>query len=425
MNKFLDTLEEKLVPIATKLDQNRYLSAVKDGFFAVMSFLIIGSIFLLFANMPINGYPEFMAKILGEGWKQYFLVPFFASMNIMTLYVVIGISRSLAESYDMNQEASVIGTLVAFLILTPFQAGESGLMIPAGAFSAEGLFLGIFTAIFTVEIMRKVTEKGWVIKMHPSVPENVSRSFSTLIPGLFVILFFGAIRIIFGMTDYGTIQNFIFTVLQTPLMALGDTLPARMILTVVEQLLWSFGLHGNNIAGGAMAPIYQTLTVQNAEATMAGLMPPNIITVQFNTNFVKVGGAGSTLGLVWLMATQAKSEQYKSLGKLSFAPAIFNINEPIIFGVPIVLNPLMIIPFFLAPLTLVVITYFAMYTGLVPYTSGVNIPWSTPPIISGLLITGWKGAVLQVVNILVATAIYYPFFKIIDEKAYAEENAEK
>lgn len=124
MNKFLDSLEEKLVPIATKLDQNRYLSAVKDGFFAVMSILIIGSIFLLFANMPINGYPEFMANILGEGWKQYFLVPFFASINIMTLYVVIGISRSLAESYDMNQEASVIGTLVAFLILTPFQVGN-------------------------------------------------------------------------------------------------------------------------------------------------------------------------------------------------------------------------------------------------------------------------------------------------------------
>ncbi|CAM3681837.1 PTS sugar transporter subunit IIC [Erysipelothrix urinaevulpis] len=425
MNKILDSLEQKLVPIASKLDQNRYLSAVKDGFFAVMSFLIIGSIFLLFANLPINGYPEFMTGLLGEGWKQYFLVPFFASMNVMTLFVMIGIARSLASSHNMDEESSIIGTLVAFLILTPFEAGESGLMLAASAFSAEGLFLGIFTAIFTVEIMRIITEKGWVIKMHPSVPENVSRSFSTLIPGLFVILFFGVIRLGFSFTSFQTIQNFIFTALQTPLMALGDTLPARMILTVVEQLLWSFGLHGNNIAGGAMAPIYQTLTVQNAEATMAGLLPPNIITVQFNTNFVKVGGAGSTLGLVYLMATQAKSEQYKSLGRLSFAPAIFNINEPVIFGVPIVLNPLMIIPFFLAPLTLVVITYFAMFTGLVPYTSGVNIPWSTPPIISGLLITGWRGALLQVVNILVATAIYYPFFKIIDQKAYDEENPQE
>lgn len=204
---------------------------------------------------------------------------------------------------------------------------------------------------------------------------------------------------------------------------LGSSLPALLLILIFEALLWSFGIHGSSIVNAVMTPIWLALTVENAEAFSQGLPLVNIINTQFYGNFIKLGGSGGTIGLAILCLLFAKSSQLKTLGRLSFAPGLFNINEPLTFGIPIVLNPLMIPAFILTPLILATISYSAMALGLVPYPNGTNIPWTTPPIFSGLLLSGWRGALLQMLNIAISTLIYLPFFRIVDQQAYAQELA--
>lgn len=395
MDKFLDVLQEKMGPIAYKLDSNRYLSAIKTGFFGAMPILIIGSVFLLFANLPIPGYADFMASIMGENWTTYFMVPYDMTMNIMTIFVVFGIAKDLAHHYKVDDLAAVVIAVVAFFILTPTIADTGGANgIPTSNLGASGLFVGMITAILAVEISRWVEQRGWTIKMPDSVPSNVARSFTALIPAFFVIVIFDLIRIGFSFTAYDTAQAFIFQILQTPLTVLGSSLPATIVVLLFEGLLWSFGIHGSNIVGAVMQPIWLSLTADNAAAFSAHEALPHIVNYQFYSNFIKVGGAGGTLGLAILCVFVAKSAQFKTLGKLAIAPGIFNINEPLIFGIPIVLNPVMMIPFIITPVVLAIVAYFAMATGLVDFTNGTNLPWTTPPIVSGFLLNGWRGALL-------------------------------
>ena len=424
MENLLNVLEEKLTPIAVKLEQNRYLSAVKNSFMSAMPLLIIGSFFILLAYLPINAYTEFMLNTFGADWQRMFTIPNNISMSMMTIYVVVGIGNELAKSYRLDSMAGIFAAMASFFVVTPMHAfAEEGLGIgiPLGNLGAAGLFVGILVAIIAVEIMRFTDKMGWKIKMPDSVPQNVSKSFSSLIPVALVIIFFNFVRIGFEQTSYGDVQTFIFNNLQTPLTALGSTLPATIVVLIIEGVLWSFGLHGANIVGSVMQPIWLTLTAENAAAVATGQVIPNIVNYQFYSNFVKVGGSGATFGLCLLLLFAAKSKQFRALGKLSIGPEIFTINESIIFGMPIVLNPIMIVPFLLTPLVLSIVAYFSMSTGLVPLTNGVNIPWTTPPVISGFLVSGRRGAVLNIVQIALSAAIYFPFFKIADNLAVKQE----
>ena len=186
-------------------------------------------------------------------------------------------------------------------------------------------------------------------------------------------------------------------------------------------LLFSLGLHGPNIVGAVTTPIWTALTIQNANAYAKGQPVPNIINAQFDGNFVRLGGTGATFGLIILLLFFAKSKQYKSLGKLAAAPSIFNINEPLIFGLPIVMNPIMMIPFIFSPIVFGGLTYLVVRLGLVPPANGINLPWTMPPVISGLFLSGWRGAVWQLVEIIISVGWYYPFFKVADKEAWLKE----
>lgn len=422
MDNAMEKLEMYMTPIAIKLDQNKYLSAIKDGFFGVTSILIVGSVFLLFSSLPINGYPEFMAGLFGPDWAQFFLIPYNMTMNLMNIYVMIGMARSLSKSYEVDDLGAMILTLVSFFIITPQTVDvNEAAAIPTGSLGASGLFLGMLTAIVATEIYRLVIQKGWVIKFPDSVPANVAIAFSALIPSLFIILIFTVVRLGFAMTPYGSANDFIFNILQKPLLSLGGSLGANLLAILLAQLLWSFGIHGANIVNSIMTPIRLALTVENAEAFQAGKELPNIMTSQFISYLPTMGGSGATLGLILLMLTMAKSKQVKTLGRLALAPGLFNINEPIIFGMPIVLNPIMIIPFILVPLISTVLSYAVMAIGLVPLTNGVNLPWTTPAPIGMFLVSGWRGGVWSIILMLLQAAMYYPFFRIVDNNAYALE----
>lgn len=235
---------------------------------------------------------------------------------------------------------------------------------------------------------------------------------------------FLVLRIVFSFTPFDTIQNFIYTLIQEPLTALGSGLPATIIAVLLIQVFWFFGLHGQIIINSVFDPIWYALNNENLQAFQAGQEIPNVVTKQFiDTFLVGMGGTGMTLAVIILILIIGRSRQMKELGKLGAPASIFNVNEPIIFGLPIVMNPLSLIPWILAPVVVTIITYFAMSTGIVPKPAGIIVPWTTPPLLSGFLATGnaWQGAVLQAFNLIVVMIIWWPFLKIIDKSYYENE----
>lgn len=422
MNEFFDKMSQILMPFAMKISTNRYLTAIKEGFFGVMPVIIVGSIFLLFTSIPVTGYEEFMTGWLGENWSDIFMLPYRMSYGIMSIYVVVGIARSLAHYYKVGSREAIIVSFVSYFLLTPLIVNEENSKgLPITNFSASGLFLAIIVTCLAVEIYRFIVQKGWTIKLPDAVPQNVAKPFEALIPVAVIFIIFNIVRIGFAATPFGSAQEFISTILQQPLQSLGSTLPATCLILFIEAVLWCFGLHGSSIVSAVMNPIWRSLSAENAAALEMGQAATNIVNYQFIANFVKLGGTAATLGLAIVIVLTAKSSQYKALGRISLIPSLFNINEPLVFGVPIVLNPIMAIPFIITNITVAIVTYATTYIGLVPVSIGVEVPWTTPPIISGFILCGYRGALLQIALLLISMAIYYPFFRMVDKQAYEKE----
>lgn len=421
-SKFMQVLENFLLPIADKLNNNRYLSALRDGFMVALPLIIFGSIFVVIANFP------FLDRLLSEdayAAYQNALGPASAStLSIMGLFVIIGIGYKLTEHYKGEAIYGGVVAIAAFIILTPqVLEGVAG-VIPASSLGAEGMFLGIFTAFISAELYRFFVQKDLMIKMPAGVPAAVSKSFSALIPIALTLSVFLFVRIVMSFTPFDTVQNFIYTIIQEPLTQLGSGLPATIIAVLLIQIFWFFGLHGQIIVNSVFDPIWYALNEQNLSAFQNGTELPNIITKQFIDSFlVGMGGSGMTLAVVILIILIGRSRQLKELGKLGGPPGVFNVNEPIIFGLPIIMNPLVLIPWLVAPVVITVITYISMSIGLVPKPAGIIVPWTTPPLLSGFLATGnaWQGAVLQAVNLVIVMGIWWPFLKILDKNYYEKE----
>ncbi|WP_449355805.1 PTS cellobiose transporter subunit IIC [Virgibacillus natechei] len=427
MNRFMEILENILMPIAEKLNNNRYLTALRDGFMVALPLIIFGSIFVVIANFP------FLDRMISEeaftAYQNALGPASAATLSIMGTFVIIGIGYKLTEHYGGEAIYGGVVAFAAFLILTPqVLEGVSG-VIPTSTLGAEGMFLGIFTAFIAAELYRFFVQKNWTIKMPAGVPDAVSKSFSALIPITLTLSVFLLVRIIFSYTPFDTVQNFIYTLIQEPLTALGSGLTATIIAVLMIQVFWFFGLHGQIIVNSVFDPIWYALNDQNLQAFQAGTELPNIITKQFIDSFlVGSGGSGMTLSVIILIFIIGKSRQLKEIGRLGAPAGIFNVNEPIIFGLPIIMNPLILIPWLVAPVVATIITYFSMATGLVPPPAGIIVPWTTPPILNGFLATGnaWQGAVLQAVNIVVVMGIWWPFLKLLDKNYYeSEKTSEK
>lgn len=421
----LSKLESVLMPMAEKIGKNKYLIAIRDGFLLSMPLLIVGSFFLLIANFPIPGWTQFWARFFGDNWASYFSKPTDATFSIMAILAVIGIGYSFSEQMKVDKLFGAAISLVCWFLIMPYEImfNESVVTgIPLGWVGSKGIFVGIICAFLSVHVYAWVNKKGWVIKMPDGVPPTVEKSFAALIPAGVSVLVFFMINIVFAMTPFGNAFNFIFTILQTPLLKLGNTLPAMVIAYIFLHFFWFFGVNGGSVVGAVFNPILQTLSAENLAALQAGQPLPNIISQQFQDLFATFGGCGSTLSLLIAMMLFCHSKRIKELGKLAFIPGVFGINEPIVFGLPIVLNPMILIPFMLVPTINIVISYICMNIGLVPLCSGVAIPWTMPVILSGFLATGWQGAVLQFLLLILGVFIYMPFIKMMD-KQYLEEEA--
>lgn len=423
-------LEKVLMPLAEAIGRNKYLMSIRDGFLLSTPLLIGGSIFLLIANFPIPAWIEFLEgtvvnQATGRTLASYIAKPADATFTIMAVFAVMGIAYSFAEKLGTNKLFGAATALVSWFLIMPYTVtGEvdvNGVAqavsltgVPLGWLGAKGIFVGIFCAFISVHIYTFVEKRGWTIKMPAGVPPTVEESFAALIPAAVVMTIFFAVNLIFGYMGTDVFQ-IIFEFLQTPLLNLGDTLGAMVIAYIFLHIFWFFGVNGGSVVGAVFNPILQTLSAGN----VAG--EHHIICQQFQDLFATFGGAGSTLSLVIAMLLFCKSKRIKNLGKMSLVPGIFGINEPILFGLPIVLNPAMLVPFILVPTINIVISYFAMAMNFVPICSGVNIPWTTPLVISGFLATNWVGAILQAILLVLGVFIYMPFIKILDKQYLQEE----
>jgi PTS system cellobiose-specific IIC component len=421
-----NVLNEKIIPFFQRLSGSRHLVALRDGMTAAVPMIIIGSVFMIVAQFPIQGYQDFMAHTFGSNWATVVQYPTNASFHIMGLVAVAGISYNLAKSYKVDAFSAMVVAIGAFILTIPLRVDKAGAMwVPLQQLDSSGLFIAILVGLFITDLYVWLVHKNLTIKMPSTVPPAVSNSFASLFPGALALILMWIIRMAVEASPMKSIPNIINFVLQEPLSHLNNSLPGAIIVELFICLLWFFGIHGANTVSGVMMPIWLGAMTQNANAMQAGKALPNIVTQQFYDNFVHMGGSGATIGLAFMLAFLSKSKEFKTLGKLVVGPALFNVNEPIIFGMPVVMNYKLLLPFILAPMANVITTYTAMSTGIVAKTMGVMVPWTTPPIISGYLATGHlSGAVLQLVNIVIDGLIYYVFFKSMDRSHLAEEKDE-
>lgn len=417
MNGFMDKLAEKIMPLANKLGQNRYLTVLRDAFMLSFPLTMFGSIVVVINNLPFfnDATKGILGDLFGNGQN--------ATMSIMSVFVTFGIGYYLSESYEVEGIFGGAVSFASFLILTPFamtlENGEkiSGIL-SLDRLGAKGMFIGMIAAFLAAEIYCRVTKRGWQIKMPDGVPPAVTKSFAALIPAVLTLTVFLIVNAIMTGVFHANLHDVIYEVIQKPLTGLGSSLPATLLALFLVQFLWFFGLHGQIIVNSVMDPIWNTLMLDNLEAYKAGNPLPHIISKPFMETFtVGLGGSGMTLAVVILMAFVLKKKQYRDVGRLALAPGIFNVNEPAIFGLPIVLNATILIPWVLAPLVVTTLNYLVMAAGIVPPPTGVSVPWTVPIVASGILATNsWLGGALQVLDFIIVGFIWYPFLRILDRQ---------
>lgn len=440
MEKFAQVIDEKLASPMARLAEQRHLRAIRDGIISTLPLIIVASMFLVIGFLP-NQMPETWGiSIWIKEHAGDILLPHRVSMFIMTLYAVFGIGYSLARSYDLDGlSGAIISELAYLLTIVPVVGPEAsdaivnlsksntelaeyiesvpqGWLLPMANLGSSGMFVGILSAIIAVEIYRVFMQKGLTIKMPPQVPESVARSFEALIPTAVVMLLFATLSMWLKIDLHGIIGKLI-----APLVSASDTLASVLILVFLQSFFWIFGIHGASIVGTVARPIWLMLIDQNAQAFAAGQAIPNIAAEPFYQWFIYIGGSGATIGLAILLLFRSKSAYGKTLGKTGIIPAIFNINEPIIFGAPIVLNPILMIPFVLVPMILAIIAWVATNLGLVGRVITIA-PWTLPGPIGAFFATGdYRASILSVILIVLSIIMYYPFFKIYDNRLLEQE----
>ncbi|MFS0935219.1 MULTISPECIES: PTS sugar transporter subunit IIC [Enterococcus] len=422
---FVNNLE-KIQLAAEKISDNRYLKAVSKGMVMTIPASITGAMLTLIANMPFDGYQEF---IQSNGLKTLLLLPGIFTSNIMGLIVVYFIAFNLAKSYKIDGMFPGFLAIVSFLILTPLATVEQQVhdtvrpvdFISFDFIGSRGMFVGIIVGLTVAKLYSWFIKNNITIRMPDSVPSFVEKSFSSIIPFFSITFLMACISWGFSFTSYGSAHNLVYSVLQVPIQQIGGSIGGVMVAYALIGLFWWFGIHGKAIIFGVYAPILQTMTIENMNAAAAGTTPPNLIDFGFTSAFLEIGGGGCVLGLAICFVFFAKSEQYKSVGRITSIPTFFGINEPITFGTPVCLNPMFLLPTVITPLVTGLIGYVSITTGLMPRMVGAQLPTGTPTFVNAVIAGGWRMLLAQIVCVIVATAIYFPFFKMADNVEYKRE----
>lgn len=434
-----DYINDKLFPAVMKFITSKPISAIKDGMIATISLTIVGAIFLLLANFPYDPIKQFFITI---GVQTHMMQVYRASFNILAVVAVFAVAYQYAKHAGRDGLAAGILAEVVFFTLIPHSQTVAGVaatsqeavsltaanVLPMSYTGSKGMIAALIIGVLVGMVYDWFLEKGYTIKMPEGVPPNISNSFAALIPGAVVFTIAFLVNFFFVQYMSTTAVDFIYKTIQTPLAGFTDSLPGVIVFSVSVSLLWWFGVHGASLVGGITSGIVTANMLANQAILDAGLKltaenGAAVYTTQADALW-RITGSGITIGIVVAMLF-ARSKQFKTLGKLALPAAIFNINEPILFGTPIVLNPVLFLPFIVVPVVAAVGSYLAIQSGLVPYYGGITVPWTTPPIISGLITGGWRTALLQAAILVWSVVGYYPFIKKMDADNLALEQAKE
>ena len=432
MDKFTEKLQSILIPISQKVSENKVLRGISGGFSALLPVVMVGAIFTLLNSFNIAPYQTLITNL---GLKPLLAIPSQYTTDMISLFAAFCIGRAEAKVFGLDDADSVSSgliTLMFFLILIPLgvsgKGAESGEVVniagavPTAYLGSRGLFTAMILGVLIPRVHYFFIKKNITIKMPEGVPEMVTKSFSAMIPAIAIGALAVVVRFLFSLTSYGSATNAIYGILQAPLNALTSNPFTFLLLLTICNLLWFFGIHGGMVANPIRMALYTGATMENLSAYAAGAALPNIVVNTAWFGMGNIGGSACAIGLCLSIALFAKSQRYKALNKVSLPAGLVSISEPMVFGVPMVLNPVMLIPMLLAPTVTFLLGYFAMATGIMPYMSGAELPNGTPILLGGFLAWGGiKGAIFQAFLIAVSTLIYYPFFKILDNQALAEE----
>ncbi|MFD1804723.1 PTS sugar transporter subunit IIC [Mixta tenebrionis] len=426
-NKTVNSLESCL-NILARIASTKALVALKDGFILTMPATLIGSLFLLAANLPVAGYQDFMASLFGERWDSGINKVVGSTFDIIAIISVLGISYHYAKNERVDGISNAITALISFLIVSSSSVSAPGgeeieAVIPKLWTGGQGVITAIIISLLSSVIFCFFVKRKITIKMPAGVPDGVANAFIAVIPGFVIMLLSMMAFCVFNAMNT-TLTEFIFTGLQTPMQMLTDTWIGAVIMVFLCALLFWMGLHGPNIVMGPILPVLTANSLANAQLAAAGTLSISagayIMTPQVLDYFVKAGGTGVTIGLLIAALLRAKSKQMKDISRLALLPGLFNINEPIIFGLPIVYNFIMIVPFLCVPIVTLTVIYMAIASGFLPPFTAIQVPWTMPPILSGFILQGYKGVIVQMVVIIVSVLIYYPFM-VIQDRIYLEK----
>ena len=422
MGSFNKFLSDKVIPKVMAFVNTKAVLALKDGMVYSMPLLIVGSIFLILANFPV---PAVANALEACGISGVLSQTFGATFNISAMIAVVGIAYNYAKLEGQEPLSGGVIALGVFLTLQPSSVTTAngdvvGNIISKDWTAGKGMIGAIIIGLIVGWAYSWFLKKNIRIKMPEGVPAGVANAFSALIPATVIISATTVIQGIFTLGFHTTGLETIYNVIQVPMQGLTDSLPGAIVMCFLYPFLWMFGVHGSTVVGGIMEGLLQANCLDNQAILDSGMALTvanggHIVTKQFVDQFITVTGYGVTIGIVIYMLAFAKSEQLKTLGKLEAVPALFNINEPLLFGIPIVMNPMLAVPFIAVPVLSCIIQYFALATGLCPLYGATQVPWTCPPIISGFLIGGWRTALLQIVIFVMSFFVYLPFIRRTDQ----------
>ena len=465
----MDAFADKLGRVGAWCGQNKYLNAIKNAFQNFMPATISGAVGVLWTNVLVND-----STGLGALWSPIMalkvLNPIFAAMQYATIScITIGVTMLVAsEIAEANGETGAYPAVLGFILwmmVTPtsFAAKDLGASyidakgishgftlgqfinvtgeaakhkITADSFSysgimssytgATGLFTGLIVAILGMELYNMFRKNDSLkIKMPEQVPPGVARAFEVLIPTCLTAIVVGAVGLVCQLATGAELNALIFNVIQKPLQTLiGDNIVAVCIMYVIIMLFWCVGIHGNNMVAAVKEPIFRPLLYANTAAYTAGNKIPYVMNLTMLQMFAEFGGSGVTIGLVIAILIFSKREDNRTIAGISIVPGLFNINETMTFGIPLVLNPILDIPFILAPVVTLVVGYLLVSSGFCPKIV-LEVPWTMPPVILGFLATGGSlmGAISQLIVVAISVVVYVPFL-IAYEKFQAKQAAE-
>lgn len=438
MSKVQDFLQEKVTPIAVKVGEQRHIEAMKNGLMATMPLTILGGIAMIISTPPVdpkivkptNAFNRFLLAWKAWSVDNSFVLntPYNMTMGLLGLFTVLAVAYFLLKKYKMNE---VSGLLIAGLTFLSVAApatvvdkkNPGALYLSMTYLDAKGMFLGILIAFLTVEITRFLLNKNIKIKLPSSVPPMVSAPFEALIPLIVNVVLFTTINnLLIGATG----KNMPMWILKAfaPLVSAADSLPALIIMLIVLNGLWFFGIHGGNIVNAVVLPFATMNLAENAAAVAKGLPQPHILSGSYLQIFGNFGGSGAAFGMIIAMLIVAKTSHLRSVAKLAIIPDCFGISEPVVFSTPTILNPFLVIPWILVPILNISVFYFATVYNIIGHVY-INIPFTTPMILNSFLMTmDWKAPILYTIMLIVDVIIYIPFVKAYDNSLAIQESQE-